>query len=301
MNGQRHVGAVVRRTARALLVLLALGCDVRGSGTAPCGAPRRVSILSDELRESSGLAASRRHPGLFWTHDDSDGEAELFAIDTTGQVLGRVRVVGARNRDWEAIALGPCPAGECLYIADTGDNLGERDDATIFRIPEPAPSDTATEPAERFPIRYPDGPRDTEAIYILPNGRLYLINKGRHAPISIYSYPGEFMADQPVELRRVARLGTEPVGLSFQVTDAAATPDGRFVAVRTYTAVQLYRVGWGGRLRARLPGEGIDVQALAEPQGEGIVITNDGTIFLISESGPPGVPAPISRIDCRLD
>ncbi|HEX7120273.1 MAG TPA: hypothetical protein VF212_15880 [Longimicrobiales bacterium] len=268
---------------------------------AVCDPPRRTGTLPAEVAETSGLAASRRHPGIFWTHNDSGGDAVLFAIDTAGRVLGRTRVAGARNRDWEDLALGPCAAGECLYIADTGDNRGARDEVAILRIPEPAPADTATAPAERFPVRYPGPALDTEALYVLPDGAVFLVSKGRDAPVTVFRYPGPLREGEPVELRPVARLGDAPAGLPYQVTGAAAAPDGRWVAVRTYTAVQLYRVGWRGRLRPRLEGAGIDLQMLAEPQGEAVTVTADGALVLSSEAGPRGVPGTISRIECRLD
>ena len=74
------------------------------------------------LDESSGVAASRRQPGVLWTMNDSGNDAWIFATDTMGRDHGALAVADARNRDWEAIALGPCGTQECLYIADTGDN-----------------------------------------------------------------------------------------------------------------------------------------------------------------------------------
>src|SRR4029079_15941055 len=53
-----------------------------------------------ELTESSGLAVSRRNPGLLWSHNDSGSAAVLFALDTTGATRGRVRVP-VNTRDWE--------------------------------------------------------------------------------------------------------------------------------------------------------------------------------------------------------
>ncbi|HEX7119553.1 MAG TPA: hypothetical protein VF212_12235 [Longimicrobiales bacterium] len=297
----RKPAAARGRRAPVVLALLVLGCTTRVAERAVCDSPRRTGTLSADVAESSGLAASRRYPGVFWTHNDSGGDAELFAIDSAGRVLGRVRVTGARNRDWEDLAIGPCGAGDCLYIADTGDNRADRGEVAIFRIPEPSPDDTASAPAERFPFRYPGANLDTEAIYVLSDGAVYLISKGRDEPVTVFRYPGPLRAGETVELRRVARLGAAPVGLPYQVTGAAAAPDGRWVAVRTYTAVQLYRVGWRGRLRPRLEGAGVDIDALAEPQGEAVAIAGDGSIVLTSEAGPGDVPGTISRIECRLD
>lgn len=279
----------------------AVGRKIGDREVAPaCAPPTRTGTTPAALGEASGVAASRRHPGVLWTHNDSGGEAAISAIDSTGRELGRVRVAGARNRDWEDIALGPCPAGECLYLADTGDNRLRHDEAVVYRIPEPAPGDTVSAPAERFPLRYPDGPRDVEALYLLPDGVLYLVSKGRHHPIELYRYPPPFRAGETVVVEEVQRFSESGVALPFMVTGAGATPDGRWVAIRTYSAVQLYHPDATGHLTPALPPPGLDLQHLAEPQGEGVDIRADGTLILISEAGPRGVPGTLGRLPCRL-
>src|SRR5690606_10690255 len=143
------VPRAVARLAPAAVALVALSCSSPARNASLCDEPRRTGTLPADVAESSGLAASRSHPGVFWTHNDSGDEAFVFAIDSAGRLLGRVRVTGAENHDWEDIALAPCgdDAGDCLYIADTGNNLGSREEVAIYRVPEPAPDDSATAPA----------------------------------------------------------------------------------------------------------------------------------------------------------
>lgn len=291
----------MRGAVAVLALVLLCGCHPGAGAEGRCAPPERLGTLPDEVGESSGLAPSR-WDGVFWTHNDSDGDATLYAIDTTGTVVGRVRVRGARNRDWEDLAAGPCPTGRCLYIADTGDNRLQRDDVAIYRVREPTTlGDTITEPAERFPLRFPSGPKDVEAIYVLPGGDVYLISKGRGSTVTLFRYPAPLRPNETVTVQEVQRLSSEPVGLPYQVTGASATPDGRWVVVRTYTAVQLYRPDRRGRLTAVIPAPGHDIQALAEPQGEAIALLQDGTIVLSSEEGPAGVPGTLGKVECRLD
>src|SRR5688572_7072611 len=82
-------------------------------GQAECTAAQRVGTLPPELTEASGIAVGRRTPGILWAHNDS-GEPMLFALDSTGGLIGRVRVPGVANEDWEDIAAGPCGSGTCL-------------------------------------------------------------------------------------------------------------------------------------------------------------------------------------------
>ena len=91
------------------------------------------------IRESSGVVASRKHPGLLWTINDSGGDPMLFLTDTTGASLGAFTLSAATNVDWEALGRGRCGEDECLYIGDTGDNGERRRSVTLYRIHEPAP------------------------------------------------------------------------------------------------------------------------------------------------------------------
>lgn len=307
-ESRRVVNDVDHGPARALacvvaVLLLALlaGCAAPdGSASSvvpPCAQPERLGVLPPELAEASGLAASRRHARVLWLHNDSGAEPELFAVDAAGEILGRVRVTGAENVDWEDVALGPCPAGECIYIADTGDNGERREAVTLYRVPEPEPTDTATPAAERFRLRYPDGPRDAEALFVTPDARVYLVSKGRTGPVAVYRAPTPLPADTAALLERVAELTDHaPLGVLY-VTGAGATPDGRHVVIRTYVNLQLYRLEDGAFTAIGAP---VALDALAEPQGEAVDIRADGTVLLASEERG-GEAGPISRLACALE
>jgi hypothetical protein len=96
-------------------------------------------VTSSVITEVSGLAASRRHNDVLYTHNDSGGKSRIFAIDaTSGQRRATITISGAESVDWEDIAAGPCPGGQghCIYIGDIGGNSGRRAD-TIYRVQEP--------------------------------------------------------------------------------------------------------------------------------------------------------------------
>ena len=117
------------------------------------------------LAEVSGIAAGIASPNVLYVHNDSGDSARFFALDKrSGDVLAEYHVPGAHNVDWEDIAVGPCSAGSCLYIADTGDNDEKRKDTALYRAPEPRQGATSVK-AERFPVRYPHGARDAEALF----------------------------------------------------------------------------------------------------------------------------------------
>lgn len=278
-------------------MLLGLGlasCAPAGEQTAaePCRIVQQPVALPAEVREASGVAVSRRYPGVVWTHNDSGGAPEIFAVNPAGVLQGRVRIDGAENRDWEDMALGPCPSGECLYLADIGDNQARRADVEIYRVPEPGPDAVRTGPAERFRVRYPDGPRDAEALFAVPSGDLFIISK-EAVPV-LYRYPAPLRPNEPVTLERVGEMTS-----ADRVTGADATPDGDWVAVRTSSSLALYRT------EELLQGSGsspiqVSLSPVGEPQGEGIGFGADGAVVLSSEGGTRRTPGLISRLTCAL-
>lgn len=263
-------------------------------------ARRTGTFESPHLVESSGVIPSLKRPGMLWSLSDSDGPARIFATDTTGVHLGSIALRGARNVDWEAISAGPCRSGECLYVADTGDNLERRASVDIYRLPEPPlRTKSGRSPAvprpERLELRYPDGPRDVEAMFVDGKGDLHLISKGRTNGFRHYRVPaaawerGSAVAEL-VGLLPIDRGG----GLGRFVTDAAIAPDGNLVAVRTYQEIFLFRLTRKGSLAPT--GMACGVAGL-EVQGEGVAWLDEETLVLTSE-GVLGTPGTVSLGRC---
>lgn len=290
----------MRHAVPLLIMLTACSAEAEPGTTAQegCRVLQRGRVLAGPLSESSGLAASRAQPGVLWTHNDSGGDPVVFAVRATGELIGATRLTGARNRDWEDIAIGPCGGRDCLYVADTGDNERRRDDVAIYRVPEPV-AGAATARAERFPIRYPDGARDTEAIFVLPSGEVFLVTKGRGDRQTLYRYPGPLRAGTRVDLERVVDLGSRPEDELRQITSASASPSGRWVAIRRYKRLSIYSAATlvAGDVATTLE---VDLTPVGEAQGEAVAIMDDGRIFLSSEGGFRDAPGSISVLQCDL-
>lgn len=281
----------------ACLSLAALACAPLATAGPGCEEVASPIPISRTLGETSGVAVGRRDDGLLWTHND--GNSELFGLDREGSIVAEIDVP-VRLRDWEDLEVATCHGGgSCLYLADTGDN-GERrpaGNARIVRVPEPRAGDDEV-PAEVFPVRLPDGPRDVEALFVLPGEVPYLVTKGRSHAITVYRYPPPLRPDT-VTLEEVQRLSGGPAQLLNQVTGASASPDGRWVGIRTYQALQFYRVA--GDSLERVDGGTVNLRPLQEIQGEGVGIGPHGLVALTSEGGPLGGPPSLRLLRCRLD
>jgi hypothetical protein len=266
-------------------------------GAAVCTVAEASRPLPDAIHESSGVAASRAHRGIFWTHNDS-GDPEVFAVDAAGRMAGRVRVSGASVVDWEDVSLAACPGGDCLYVADIGDNEAERASITVWRFPEPAPGDAQSRPAEEIRLRYPDGSHDAEAMFVL-DGRVHVLTKGETGPIALYRAPAGARAGEAVTMEKVRELAAGEVERAQRITSADASPDGRWIVTRTLEEAVFYPAAdfvSGGSAAPRR----MNLAALDEAQGEGIGFTADGAVLLTSEGGKKKDPATFARLSCTL-
>ncbi|MEU9109352.1 WD40 repeat domain-containing protein [Streptomyces xanthophaeus] len=230
------------------------------------------TISDPRIKESSGLAASRIHAGVYWTHNDSDDGPYIYAVDSaTGRTVARVTLTGiGKPRDVEAVSLGP--DGQ-LYVGDIGDNLdGSWDHVWIYRFQEPKELGDVTVKATQFTVRYADGPRNAEALMVHPvTGRVYIASKNEDKG-GLYEGPAELSTAVPNVFRRVADLPW--------VTDGAFSPDGGRLALRGYFFAKTY--AWKD---GRPQGEGERVDAPWQGQAESVSYAADGSALMFGSEG----------------
>ena len=78
-------------TASAAAALLFLTGAVPAVADDGDTADRSFTIEDPRITESSGLAASRLHPGVYWTHNDSDDGPYVYAVDSrTGKTVATI-------------------------------------------------------------------------------------------------------------------------------------------------------------------------------------------------------------------
>lgn len=293
------------RGVRLLAVMISVvGCrETDGQRTVPSRPVPPLSEVSSPgriedkaLREASGLVRSTREANVFWAQGDSGNEPVVLAFDSTGRALRALLVRGATNRDWEALALGPCAETSCLYIGDVGDNLARRDDVSIWRIPEPRSRDTVTPPASRLVFRYPEGARDVEAMWVTPDTSVYLLTKrpqrdGRRwrATLLYRLSAAAWQSSDTVTAQLVDSLPIVPArgDEAGWITDASfSDPDSagsRRLAVRTYGLVYVFDVDAVTYKPTSLTGK-CSLAALAEKRsGEGVTWLADGRLLFNHE------------------
>lgn len=261
-------------------------------------APSVGALTPPQLVEASGLAASRKSPGVLWTHNDSDLDGPFvyaFAADDA-RYLGRWRLDGAVVRDWEDMAIGPGPdGGDALYVGDFGDNLRRRPEVVVYRVPEPAvdlaaaPADHRLEGVEALAFTYPGGQaHNAEALLVDPvRGDMCIVTK-RFGAAEL------FCAAAP--LRSGVLTAAGPLAVAGLVTGGAVSLAGDLIAVRTYLDVRLWRRDPARPLAEALRGPGCDLPVALERQGEAITFAPDGRgYYTVSEGPSPTLHAYVRR------
>lgn len=258
----------------------------------------RPSVSLPALPEASGIASSRRTPGLLWSHADSGNAPMLIALDSHGAMKGQVRLNGARPVDWEDVAVGPCGSTSCVYAADIGDNDARRANVTVYRAPEPLATDAATAPVEAFKGRFPDGSNDAEAFFVL-GGDMFIVTKGATGPVALYRFPPAAKASEVATLQKVGVLQGGRVTRPHWVTGASASLDGRWVALRSPASVALYDATKLVKGDFSSPAS-IPLSGLKEVQGEGVALGEKGAVFLVGEGGGKRAPGVLGALACDL-
>jgi hypothetical protein len=264
------------RTLRPLL--LALSLLALCVPTAAVGQDsEKISEMSDRrIEESSGLAISTKHEDLAYTINDGD-DAIVYAIEiSTGNVVGTTSVRGGDIEDKESIAID---GNGRMWLADLGDNDRERNDAALYRFPEPGPGRHSVS-AKRYPVSYDGRPADIETFMVHPKtGEKFLASRDEEGPGALYSLPKKLTRNG--DNRATDLNKSTPVDTS----DGTFTTDGSQALIRTGEAVHVFD-----------PETWTEVERLSVPEvenGESIAMEPDGASFII---GSEGENSPLIRV-----
>jgi hypothetical protein len=257
-------------------------------------------LADPTVDEASGIAASLANTGIYWTFNDSEGGAVLYAFDASGASHGRWTLADVRNLDWEGIAVGPGPSRgrSYIYVGDIGDNQRKRGEILVYRVEEPKISDpSACAKGCRIPrvttlgLRYPDSPHNAEALLLHPGtGDLYVITKAGAGDVetSVYVIRANELGAKPSVLTLVATLEVpDPFYRAFAggITGGDISPDGRRVVLCDYFRIyeaeapagnRFDRV-WRGRFVTRTVSMGLQVEGAAyRADGKAILAISEG-------------------------
>jgi len=191
-------------------------------------------------------------------------------------------------------------AGHYIYWGDIGDNTNQYAEIRVKRIPEP-PVDPETAPVsvtlsaedgvDVITLRYPTGEhapshKDAETLMVDPlNGDIYIVTK-RMFPNKVYRAAYPHSTSGITTMAYVATLPTS-TGLAW-ITGGDISPNGRLIILKNDGGIDYANI-WV-RATGTDMGEALGHTSClytlhAEPQGEAIGFTLDGTgFYTVSEA-----------------
>lgn len=255
---------------------------------------------SKAIPEASGIVASRRHPGIFWVHNDSGNPPRLFAVRADGRIVRSFRLA-IPNVDWEDIATD---AQGHLYLGDIGNNSGFLRVRTIYRLDEPDPAslpdgdrDRPLAPTRTISYLLPPADRfDAEGL-VIDGSRAIVVAKyrdGREAELFAVPLDPADAVKTPTPARPIGKLAsfTEPA------TGADLSADGTLLAVCSYAVTRVYqragRDAWEPLSEVRYPSLPIEGVAWT---GRDLILAGENArgLYRLRErtwrAGGPALPA----------
>ena len=137
-------------------------------------------VLPKVINETSGLEILNE---VFITHNDSGGEPSLYFFNLNGEIINSIKldeesIWQIYNIDWEDVAADE----NYIFIADTGNNFGNRDNLNIIKVKTNDFSiddkiDVAYKDQETF-IPRPKHKYDAEALFLIED-KIAMLSKDR--------------------------------------------------------------------------------------------------------------------------
>ena len=264
------------------------------------------TLQNSRINEASGLQSGEN--GLFFVHNDE--KRDVFIIDETGRHIGAFKLDGSKSRDWEDITRVPGEQGPLLVIADTGDNRSKRKDVELYFFAEPGLDALEDDPEvqHKLSVRYPDGPRDVEAVSYDPSSNRILFLSKRDVPPRLYAVKLEdALAEKELEADFLAVVpGFRPPGSQdilsspkrgmwvSQPTGMDISPDGRMAAVITYRSLYLFERQGEESWAEAFQRKPLEIIGPPGTHDEAVAFSADGkTVYVTTERRP----APIYRLE----
>lgn len=228
-----------------------------------------------ELDEMSGLAFGKTHPDLIYTHNDSGGKPVVYVLDSLGNKISEIELLGAKNKDWEDIAVGPGKGGKSfIYVGDIGDNFSIRNKVTLYRVEEPTDLTSPVKvKADKINLTYPDGAMDAETLMVDPiSGDIFILSK-RDSVNTLFRLAADKFETGEAVLEVIQKL---------PITSSVAgdiSQDGSQIIIKNYLEILYWKRESHESVPEALSKKPIKIPYIPEPQGEAIGFTPSGEAF----------------------
>lgn len=203
----------------------------------------QITVLETNLWENSGILIADNQIIL---HNDGGNSPSIYSSDINNVNFQECAVGQTTNTDWEDI----CSDNQSVFIGDFGNNLNNRQDLKILKIPRQSVLDCTISQVEQISFSYPDQNNfppndnnlrfDAEAL-ISFNDSLYIFTKDRTNPYLgktwVYSLP-KTTGNHTANL--VDSFELNESSLLYSITGASISPDQSQLALINSNSVFLF-------------------------------------------------------------
>jgi len=264
-----------------LLFSILMGCNNSNQETIT-----KVFQLPKSLDESSAVEITSKSD-LIWTLQDSGNEAEIYALDNSGNIKNTIAISNVKNNDWEDLT---SDEDGNLYIGDFGNNDNDRKNLSIYKInaadlgkKEASASQTISfyypEQSE-FPPKKSNRVFDSESFFYF-NNNFYIFTKNRSSKFDgttqLYRVPNKPGNHAAILLGDFKTCG---VYKRCAVTSADISPDGKKAVILTADKVFVFDDFKDDNF---LSGKSTTIELNHFTQKEGICFKDDNTLFITDE------------------
>lgn len=246
-------------------------------------------ISDRKLNELSGIISAKQS-SCFWVHNDSGDKARVYLIDKKCSLLCTYELESIVVKDCEDIARVIINGNSFLILADIGDNNSKRENIKLHIFPEPTyqHGDTLIHIPKKVirtvTLRYKNGPRDAEALFVDPVDRqLYVISK-RDFQSTVYK------ATIFNNVKKNFSLLTPVQTLPFTFTTSAnISPTGSAIIIKNLTQIFYWTRNRNDSIEQALSRKPTLIPYQVEPQGEAITFGLNGEGFYTISERPFGL------------
>jgi hypothetical protein len=249
-----------------------------------------------QMNEVSDIVASSVFPNTFYVHNDSGDSSRFFAINAQGNLKAIYHFQGDTTynqlsvQDCEDMAAGPGPeAGKSyLYLGDIGDNAANRKCITVYRFRE---NDLNLKSVHRsveavaVHLKYPDKPRDAEAMMVDPVAKLLYIVTKRTGTIIVYTAPLDYKANDTIQLMPRCQLHFKGLQPLKWIVAGDISKDGSQILLKSYVKVYYWKRKGNEPIWQTLIQKPQELPYEQEKQGEAIAFAPDGKSFYTTSEG----------------
>jgi hypothetical protein len=250
-------------------------------------------LQDKDINELSGLVVSSKSDNLMWVHNDSGDKSYVYLINKEGRKLTTINY-GKQVKDCEDIALyTPKNQKPQIFVGDIGDNKSKREYISLYKFDEPnadnIKKDIEIKNVEEIKLKYPDGARDAECLFIDPiDKNIYIISK-REDSVKVYSAPINTATNQITTLKKEATLFFAGFVHVKWITAGDISRDGKQILLKSYGNIFYWKRNANETFVDAIKKPFKIIPYKPEPQGEAIGFTKDGKKYYTISEGSEAV------------